>query len=89
MAPTASEYPLNAPPHAPLGGTDNRKRADSGVYCAFCKADYSIILKERYKEREEYMWRNMKMENGNIIFFFSLVWDSILTFLCRELRVGM
>lgn len=29
---TASEYPLNAPPHAALGGTDNRKRADSGVY---------------------------------------------------------
>lgn len=74
MAPTASEYPLNAPPHAHLGGTD-RKRADSGVYCAFCKADltdYSIIMKEKYKERKEYLyvWRNMTTKEGNIIFLF-------------------
>lgn len=72
MAPTASEYPLNAPPHALLGVTDSRKRADSGVYCAFCKADltnYSVIMKEKYKEREEYMWRNMNTKDGDIIFF--------------------
>lgn len=71
MAPTASEYPLNAPPHALLGGTDSRKRAGSGEH-SFCKADltnYSIIMKERYKEREEYMWKNMKKKDGDIIFF--------------------
>lgn len=88
VAPTASEYPLNAPPHAFLGGTDNRKRADSGVYCAFCKADlpdYSMVMKGKYKERKEHIWGNMTTE-AEILYFFKSSTDSILTVLCRELR---
>lgn len=75
MAPTASEYPLNAPPHALLGGTDSRKRADSGVYCAFCKADlknYSIITKENIKRARSIYVDEYENKKGDIIIFFGV-----------------
>lgn len=38
-------------------------------------------MKERYKEREEYIWRNMNTKDGDIIFLDAST-DSILTILC-------